>query len=224
MRSALIVGKPPVGSAWILKAHTATGAQNQPATPAITTTGANLIVIAVGMYSNAYGNLGAPAVSDNKGNTYQANGASVASGEPLLQTFYCASPVVGAGHIFYVGPNGGTIYAAVAVAAFSGAIATPLDAFNAAAAAGSTTTSGSITPAHNNELLITCAGSTGAGSVISSVSDGFAIIDTVNYSSGVYEGVGLAYKIQSTAAAINPTWVATGSPNTVANITSFRSS
>lgn len=185
---------------------------NNVTTGSIDTTGADLIVIVV----SAYG--GAPTLSDSKGNTWTAR----TSYGPIhvCKIYYCASPTVGSGHTFTL--TSSTLYPTVNVAAFSGTHATPYDVENGYAEVGAPSTTGqpgSVTPSEDNEVLIT--GTTHA-STVSSIGSSFTITDNIAYGAGTNIGGAMAYKIQTSAGAENPTWTYGSAQYFTASIATFK--
>lgn len=182
----------------------------------IDTTGANLIVVEVSYFDAS----SAVTVTDNKGNTYTAlTGYGGAGADYRVKLFYCYAPTVGTGHTFVGGVAGA--YCSVSIAAFSGAAASPADqsagSFNSSS---STAQAGSITPTESGELIIaTMCNRLDAGSV--SINDGFTIVDQELWQSGGL-GTALAYKIQTAAAATNPTWTLTSAVKNAPAIYSFK--
>ncbi len=115
----------------------------------------------------------------------------------------------------------GTV-SAVVFAAFSGVdTSSPFDQQNGFQnCSGSTCPPGSITPSANNELVVSSLCWTDAGN--SSIDSGMTIIDQIPLVGGVNYGAVLAYIVQTSAGAINPTW--TAPTTTVATtIASFKS-
>jgi hypothetical protein len=95
------------------------------------------------------------------------------------------------------------------MSAWSGSVASPLDTgtnVGTSSASASALAIGSITPNQDGDLII--AGcmfdNNSAGAV--SIDTGYTITNTRAYSGGVAVGGSMAYLIQGTAAAINPTW------------------
>ena len=184
-------------------------------TSAINTTGATCLFVAVAGYASQTGADFDDQLTDSKGNSWtllsnsgvgQAHG--VASGIGLA-VLYCSNPSVGTGHTFTQSPPAsGNAYCAVAVAAFSGTTlsGTPDVNIGAASASNSSIQPGSATPAHNNELVLTAFAQLDAATV--AVDSGFTITDQVGHGSN-NQGVGLAYLVQTTAAAVNPAWTGT---------------
>lgn len=176
----------------------AAGGTNATTTSSINTTGANLIVIAVASYAVA----SVPVITDSNSNTWTniINTASAANGRASL--FYCLNPTVGAGHTFTATRTGG--YQNLAVVAFSGAKATSVTDQSNGATTGAATAlaTGSITPSEDNELIVSALCFNAVNTI--AIDSGMTISNQVNYVSGVNFGIMCAYKIQTTAAAINP--------------------
>jgi hypothetical protein len=197
-----------------LLGHTATAAQIGATTPAIDTTGATLLVVAVGWFNGG----SAPSINDSKGNSWTALTAH-AGGNGSITLFYVLSPIVGAGHTFTVG--GGASFYSCAVAAFASTSTPTFDAQNGAGSASAATIQpGSVTPAGANELFITAlmtATFTGAISIDSS----FVITDAELDSSANDFGTALAYLLLGTAAAQNPTWTTPGAARIAATLATF---
>lgn len=179
-------------------------------TSAIDTTGADFIVLGCLQYSTH------SAPTDNKSNTWieltlHGDGASTNN-----WIAYCQNPTVGSGHTFTLGPQ----YACIAVAAFSGSKATPFDVENGAGGTSTTLSTGSITPSENNELLIFTDGNLNSTNGPQTVSVG-TLLDQLNRPTG--PAIALAYEIQTTATARNPTFSWGGASVLVAgSIASFK--
>lgn len=170
---------------------------------AINTTGATLLVAFVSGNGTEVNTVA--AVSDSKGNTWTARPASSSSNTPAGKLFYVANPTVGTGHTFTL--SGANIYASVEVAAFSGVTTTsPFDGVENGISGGSTSPrqTGSITPSADNELVISAAGFEYNGAV--SVDSGMTITHQTAFASGDHFGSAIAYKVQTAATAINPSW------------------
>jgi hypothetical protein len=166
-------------------------------TAAIDTTGANLIVVVMGGPS--------ATLTDNKSNTFTARTEIGGA----LRIWYAYNPTVGIGHTF----TAANTYNGVGVAAFSGAAASPYDkesgvAWNAPPSSTSVA-SPPWTPAENNELIV--GGLVmGASDNSPSIDSGFTVLQSIASSPGVVYGMGIAYKIQTTATAEDPTWTWVG--------------
>lgn len=161
----------------------------------IDTTGSNLIVILVS-FSN-----GTITVSDSKSNTYTplTTYTSLTQSE---RTYYCASPIVGTDHSFTV--SGSVQVVNFRAAAFSGANTSPLDivgGYTDTAASSTSADDVTFTPSEDNCLIIS-AHSLGASVTGYTASSGFTSLGHLDFSSGNYYGLGVVYKVQTTAAAI----------------------
>jgi hypothetical protein len=193
--------------AFALLAHTTAGSldANVVTTPAIDTTGANLLVVAVAQYLYTR----TVTFTDSKSNSWTTLTQIASPDDPCLNTYYCQNPTVGASHTFTVTSDSAVTYPAIAVASFSGAVLTGvLDGqvgFNATPNMVTTVQSGSLTPAENNELFIAALGWTTVSTTVS-IGSSFTITDLTNYGGDPHLGVALAYKIQTTAGAENPLW------------------
>lgn len=184
----------------------ASGSSNGSTTSSIDTTGANLLIVAVGYYS---GSTHDPTISDSNGNTwtsvsstyYESNTGDHAS----IRIYYAYNPTVGSGHTFTVSAT--STFGSFVAAAFSGAtITNPKDVESGHVSAGSGTSDqpGSITPTQDNDLILSAW--VGSDPVTSLAASGLTITDTVQPVSFVSDGTSLAYVVQTTATAVNPTW------------------
>ena len=230
MIQAPISGGPPI---WTLKAHTSVvcndgsgfcNTNNPITTPAINTTGADLIVAGVTFFATPSGaGCSTPNVfSDSKSNTWstaktvQNNGTS--DGE--FDLFYVHAPTVGSGHTFNYNKE---CFSSIYILAFSGSVLSPLDVTNSGSNASNETSqaSGSITPTQNGDLIISgILGPSTTATPNSGITQADAFSPAV--SAQTY-GTGLGYFAQSTAAAINPTWSWTTGASAAALVASFKS-
>lgn len=190
-------------------------------TSSIDTTGATLLVASLGSYS------GSPTISDSKGNTWTLLTAVTSAGGVLYQVLaYVENPTVGSGHTFT--PTGGNLYQGLAVAAWSGvAVSSALDQQNSATTGGSTANTlatGSITPTTDNQLVVVGMNNDDPLATMS-IDSGFSIAVDAPYIFAGSEGSCLAYLIQTSAAAANPTWTHGGSNTYMGSrIASFKES
>jgi hypothetical protein len=190
-----------------------------PTTSSLNTTGADLLVVSVHEYD------GGPAgtVSDSKSNSWTALTSYNSSGASKVRIYYATSaPTVGSGHTFQY--TGSGVYATISVEAWSGAHpTTPFDVENGnIGAVVSSLQPGSVTPSVNGSLLYTARAAGGASDTIS-IDSGFTIGGTVDYNAGSGElGGSHAYLVQTTAAAINPTWSSTSAATTQVAIAVFK--
>ncbi len=163
----------------------------------IDTAGAVGIVVALSSYASNP----STGLVDSLSNTYVPLTAQAAgSGGSHIQLFYCAAPTVGAGHNW--SNVGGAFESLVAVALAGVNVGTFYDGTESTADG---TQAGSITPTEDNCILIQAFGysSTATGYTIDG---GFTIVDQLPLVGGQHFGVGLAYLMQTSAAAANPTW------------------
>jgi len=188
------------------------------ASNAANSTGADILFISV----SRYGGGDVPTVSDSKGNTWTPLTESV-NGDNAARIYYALNPTVGTGHTFTV--SGTAVYPTFIAHGFAGAaLSSAFDAENGTTASSVTSVQpGSITPAENGEVIIAnMALNTAPGGAGVSINSGFTIGGFRDYSAGVnIAGYG-AYFIQTTAAAINPTWSWTDSGFPAVRIASFK--
>jgi len=179
-------------------------------TSAIDTTGASLLIAV------ADDSAPVPTPTDSKSNISwtKLTGQSGTFGSETA-IFYCKNPTVGSGHTFTIGGS----VPALCVAAFSGAdTSSPFDQENGVPETATPEQAGSITPSQNDELIIAALGGLGQGA---SIDSGFTLIESQPLTGGVNFASYLAYLIQGTAAAVNPSWTtSTGTATPV--IASFK--
>lgn len=191
--------------AFVIDDEAASTTGNNVTTPGVDTSGANLIVLAHcedGSTDNPF---------DSNGNTWQ-HLTTYATG-PRIRIHYCFDPVVGAAHTFSVNTSGRS--PSIAMAAFSGAAS-----FDQESGTPASQQPGSITPAEDNELLITAAsdGSVGTGRTVDAP---FSSNLTASIAGGGPNySIAMAYEIQTTATARNPTWNTATNP--VAAMAAFK--
>ncbi len=188
-----VIPTPPGGFA--LLSHISAGSPdgNTFSTGNISTLGADFLVAVF----TGFGGAGAGVLSDSQMNSWNLL-TEINSGGSRIVIAYVASPSTSGTHHFTLT---GTAYGSLCVAAFSGAAASPFDQENGATAVQP----GSVTPSQNNELIIAgYSQSTNATPV--SVDSGFTITDQELSAGGTRLSAALAYLIQTTASAKNPTW------------------
>lgn len=192
------------------------GLENATTTDAIDTSGSNLIVIGVGWYGGTTANV---TVSDSKSNTWSGLTAAVHAANIRSRLFYSFTPTVGSGHTFT--SSGSSTFAPVFVLALSGSVASPFDQENGATSSGGGNNQpGSVTPSEDNELLVT------ANACLEDIAD--MVINSGFTSIGWFDdvatsvGVGMAYKIQTSAGAENPTWSWTNNADSAGVIATFK--
>lgn len=168
-------------------------------TVSLDSTGANFIYVG-GSYHAAI----PIGVSDNKGNTYTALAAVGGSASPDTRSFYAkATGKTGTGHVITItGLLPGACVATFAAVSTS----SPLISENHANDVTSTTIQpGSVTPASDGSLVITTINKN-IGATFTSINSSFTVGGNTNGVGGVGYGVAIAYLIQNTAGAVNPTW------------------
>ena len=182
------------------------GTQYGVTSSSLDTTGADLLICVASWY---YAVNSTDTMSDSKGNTWTALTLSGTTTSRCRIFYSTNSPTVGSGHTFTFSPGGSgagyAIYPSINVLAVSGAHATsPFDQQNTNSGSGTSLSTGSVTPTENSELLI--AGIVRGQANSASIDGGFTISSQVNYNGGMNMGGALAYLIQSTAAAANPSF------------------
>jgi hypothetical protein len=178
-------------------------------------TGANLLVLVLQDTD------GTTAVSDSKGNTWHQ---AVQTNQFDRNTiFYAWNPTVGSGHTITLTATSKSPSFEIIVLSGAQTSSDPLDQTNSGVAlGGGTIQPGSITPGSANEIVIagvTYQDTTNAMTINSS----FTIQDQQKQVNGAHVGGGLAYIIQTTAGAVNPTWTDSGNQLFGATIASFLS-
>lgn len=195
-------------------AHTSAVSSGGPVTTSgIDTTGANLIIL----WCTGFFTSGTP--TDSKSNTWTPLTIQTQDNNVSSQFFYCYNPTVGTGHTF---TGVSTSQDCIAVQAWAGAASSPFDQQNGSQGAGSGTSiqPGSITPTAANELIV--AGVDAINSSTSpTVNSGMTITDSSAVSPGF--AFGMAYLVQTSASAINPTWsYSSAGFDQTTNIASFK--
>lgn len=170
-------------------------------TGTINTTGANLLVACVSSHATG----ATPQLSDSRENTWTLATSSVLFDDGEISLFYSVPTSVGSGHSFAV--SGAGVHATINVMAWAGAHSAPLDQTNAfGQGSGTSIQPGSVTATQNDELLITCLTNNADSSNTSrSIDNNFTISGQVG-EVGFSMAIAAAYRVQTTAAAVNPTW------------------
>lgn len=176
---------------------------------AINTTGADLVVVEVSWYT---GTTASPTLSDSKSNTWtgltQQTNNSRAS-----RLFYCAGATVGTGHTFTLA--GSVLFGVISAVAVSGAHAAPFASENGVSVGfANSGQPGSVTPPEDGCLVVTGLTLEHASSA-TGVDGGFTAAFTELGSDNI--GGGLAWLVQATAAAVNPTWSWSGGGSSFAS-------
>lgn len=201
-----------------LVAHTVSGTNSGGTTSSgINTTGADLITLGVAGYQATSD----PTVSDSKGNTYTPLTQKAVSSGATGRIYYCKNATVGTGHTFTA--SGTNTYAGVAVAAWSGSdLTAPFDQENGATSSSTTTIQpGSVTPTTDGQLVVTLFTETSQRTG-QSVDSPFTVSDGAALNPGNTWGIWMAYEIQTTATARNPTWTWVTAASNTAEIATFK--
>lgn len=213
-----VVGAASSGGCCTLVAHTiasAAVATNSVTTPAINTIGSNLEIVSVAHYG-----ISTPTITDSLSNTwtliYDTNAASTDS----VGIWYSFNPTTGSSQTFTTSNAGN--YQVITVSAFSGAVSgydSPNVNHNNSISAATLTT-GSVTPSGSPALLVT--GAEGHQFRPASINSSFTITDNATSSAGVHMAGGMAYLVESSASATNPTWNYVTANACIAVLASFK--
>lgn len=168
------------------------------ATGVLNTSTATLLVVVSSNFT------GSATITDSKSNTWTDLSEYTAANGNKVKISYVVNPTVGSGHTFTATGN----LPGLCAMAFSGVkTSSPFDQANGAVTVGGTLQPGSVTPSENGELLITgVSNDTSATAAINSSFTGLVQVDTI----------AMAYKVQTTAGAENPTWSNLGGGSSVA--------
>lgn len=197
-----------------LVAHVSTTLLVSPTTSGINTTGATLLVANITAWDAAP----LSYITDSNNNTWVPFPTYLGNfTAQTQQMFYAINPVVGSGHTFTIGAG---TQGSLEVGAFSGVTGVlPFDKSAPSSTTGTTSASsiqpGSLTPTNANSLIVSAVSFQNNGTQVSSINSGFTITDTNASASGLIGG-SMAYLIQTTATAVNPTWSFSGGGNLTA--------
>lgn len=194
-------------------------------TSSIDTSGANFIAVAIAVGEGATGF----TVTDNKSNgnatATAATYAYVGAGTRLT-IYIWENPTVGSGHTFTLNKGTGSLSGGMAVRAFSG-VATSSSTDQTSVNNTPNTTSvqpGSITPTEANELVLCAWTMAGNGVTDTPTTSGLTAASALprqTTGGGIFP-IGLGYVIQTSAAAVNPTWSWTNADYATSVIASFK--
>lgn len=191
----------------LINASTGGVGVNSSTSGAISTIGADLLVFSAGWYDGVTTDV---TVADNQtGNTWNALTKQFA-GSIASRIWWCVPIDTDASHT--VTASGASTFSGSQLTAWSGANSSPVDQQNGATGSGTTQATGSITPSQDNCLIIAHGTFAAAPQASYTIDSGMTVTGGVSFSVGVNEGSAQAYKVQTTAAAINPTW----DPQTIA--------
>jgi hypothetical protein len=189
-------------------------------TGSIDSSGGDLILAIV-----STGHATGAVLSDSKSNTWhplttQTDGANL---DEIL--YYAWNAIVGSGHTFTV--TGSGMFCSLIVQVFSGSKTSgdPLDQqAGASAGSGTSLATGSITPSAANCLIASAGGwATFSQPWTPAIDSGMTILDSQDQIGSVCNASALAYVVQTSAVAINPTWSWTNTSIVGVTIASFLS-
>jgi hypothetical protein len=184
------------------------GGANGATTDAANTGGANLIVLCGMEYLS-----GSTTISDSAGNTWTAL-TQQAGDNRSTRLYYCLNPTTSGTHTFTLSRTGS--YPCLGYIAVSGASAYGSEN-GAQSLAVTTLQPGSVTPGADGALIVTGVTTSSTAHTI----DGGYTRYNIDFSPGNYMGGGIAYLIQGTAGASNPSWSWTGTSGASAVIATF---
>lgn len=213
--ATLLLWAVPAQASFSLIAHTFKQGTNP--TPSITTTGADLLVATVASFQA--GSTLTDAVSGascaSPCNTWLPLTQYTDAANVQVRLYYVQGGTVGTGHTF----TGSGSFVSIAVAAFSGSIASPFNAENGAGNASvSSLATGSVSPSGTDLFVsaVSCDNVTTAPTVSS-----FTITDASAFD-GNGRCLGMAWK--ESASAQNETWTFSVSGETAVTLASFKGS
>lgn len=156
-------------------------------------------------------------ISDSKGNaSWSLKGSTYAYTFGRIHLFEHLTPSVGTGHTVTVTKTNS--FANLVVLAFAGGHASPFDQSNGNNTSGATTLQpGSVTPTTDEQLIITAVNPDIGSSLTIDAPFTPELYDDAGQASVTY-GIGVAYEIQTTATARNPTWTRGASGGMAAGI------
>jgi len=192
---------------YLVGAHTKVAAEVTGTTPAIDTSGADLLVANITQYAASV----TATFTDSKGNAWTPLPVRAGLGA-REQLVYCqgGSINVGTGHTFTLA-GGDSFYGSIQVAAFRGSAGGHTAAAGTVATSATSIQPGAVTPSLSGSLVV--SGMQQAdNSVGTTIGDGFTVLEILTPIAGVTSGGALAYLIQSgPTQPVNPTWSWTGS-------------
>lgn len=121
------------------------------------------------------------------------------------RTYYTQGGTFGSSHTFTFTCTT-ACYPAIAHMEWKTAKASPSDQESSGTVASGTSLNvGAVTPSEDNELIVSGIAFSSANSMVT-VNSSMTIADTALFATGQAFGVSLAYKVQTSAAAIDPAW------------------
>lgn len=193
---------------WIASNHGAATSSTTGAIGSTNTTGANFCVVAISYYPGASGVI--TSVTDSPGNTYTALTVSSDAVNTATVLFYAKNATPSATHTWAISGNN-TPFPGSTVACFNNVNTTTPFGHESGATGLVTATlqPGSITPSSNGALIVSVLGLCGGSASTFAIDSGMSAPSASEispFAAGSSCGAAISYKIQGTAAAINPTW------------------
>lgn len=187
---------------------------NSVTTSSINSSGATLIVVGVAINGNS-----PTAPTDNQGNTY-TQAITVSSGIARSAIYYCVNPTTNSSHTFSYSQFNTTPTLFVNV--FDGGTST-VDVTNSTNNTVSTTIQpGSVTPTSDGQLFVTVLSNFVAIADTYSINSSFTITQRREVANPNAQDGAIAYKIQTTGGAENPTWSHSNTTTNGACIATFK--
>lgn len=179
-------------------------------TAGVDTTGATLIVLNSVRFQ---GSESAP--TDSKGNTWTIT-TTYGTTSAFSTLYWCVNPTVGAGHTF-TGIGTGSRFPSICMMAFTGNhLSSPYGAnVGASGAIATSIQPGSITPSEDNMIVIEAYSHSSPFTNLA-INSGFTLQEQQNHVNSQHIGSALAYLVQTTATAVNPTWTWTTNSSALA--------
>ena len=191
------------GIAVVCHGHAA--GQSSPTTVAADCTGANLIVINTASYAG-----GLPAPTDSSSNSYTASTcSSVGTGPGQGCVYWKYAPTVTNSMTFSVAQA--SVFASIEFIGFSGTAGSSIDQDSNTTLVTSSTTCqpASITPSTTNQVVVASLAANELTGGVNSINSGFTISDQDAGVAGTNYGGALAYIIETSIVAKQPTWTNT---------------
>lgn len=194
-------------------------------TSSIDTSGANFVAVAIAVGEGATGF----TVSDNKSNgnatATAATYAYVGAGTRLT-IYIWENPTTGSGHTFTLNKGTGSLSGGIGVIAFSGVkTSTSTDQTSVNNTPNTTSVQpGIITPSEANEVVVCAWTMAGNGVTDTPTTSGLTAayaLPRQTTGGGIFP-IGIGYVIQTSAAAVNPTWSWTSADFATSVIASFK--
>ncbi len=176
------------------------------ATAAMDTTGAKLLVCAIGHTVDA-----GSSFTDNQSNTWTLLSTETV-GAVVLSWYYVLAPTTNAAHTFSF--TGSSVYPSIAAAAYTATDSIIFDQKSNASATATSVAPGSLTPIFNTSLVVSAEAHDIGES--QSVTESLTIRENEIWVFGVQIGAALGDIVQGAAAAINPSWSSASSTSRAA--------